>query len=80
VLPFYLIHQTIILVVGFYVIRWNMGILPKLLTVTVISFPLILVLYELLVRRFNAMRFLFGMRPREKPAAARGAFPGGAAR
>jgi glucan biosynthesis protein C len=80
VLPFYLIHQTIILVVGFYVIRWNMGILPKLLMVTAISFPLILVLYELLVRRFNVIRFLFGMRPREKPAAARGAVPGRATR
>jgi glucan biosynthesis protein C len=50
VLPFYLFHQTMILVVGFFVIRWNMGILLKFLIVTAISFPLILVLYELLVR------------------------------
>jgi glucan biosynthesis protein C len=77
VLPFYLFHQTVILVVGFFVIRWNAGILFKLLVVTVISFPLILGLYELLVRRFNAMRFLFGMRPRKRPEA-RGAPAGGA--
>jgi glucan biosynthesis protein C len=63
VLPFYLFHQTVILVVGFFVIRWNMGILPKLLIVMAVSFPLMLVLYELLVRRFAAVRFLFGMRP-----------------
>jgi glucan biosynthesis protein C len=69
VLPFYLFHQTVILVVGFYVIRWDMGILSKLLIVTAISFPLILVLYELLVRRFNVVRFCFGMRPKEKPPA-----------
>jgi glucan biosynthesis protein C len=66
VLPFYLFHQTMILVVGFFVIRWNMGILPKLLIVTAISFSLILVLYELLVRRFNAIRFFFGMRPKKR--------------
>lgn len=66
VLPFYLFHQTIILIVGFFVIRWNMGIMPKLLFVTMISFPLILVLYELLVKPFNAVRFLFGMRPRKR--------------
>ena len=79
VLPFYLFHQTIILAVGFFVIRWNMGILPKFLIVTTISFPLILVLYELLVRRFNAARFFFGMRPRKKPPATRAANPAGAA-
>jgi peptidoglycan/LPS O-acetylase OafA/YrhL len=64
VLPFYLFHQTIILIVGFFVIRWNVGILPKFLIVTVISLSLILVLYELLVKPFNAVRLLFGMRPR----------------
>lgn len=65
VLPFYLFHQTIILIVGFFVIRLNMGILPKFLFVTVISFPLILVLFELLVRPFNFVRFFFGMRPKK---------------
>jgi hypothetical protein len=74
VLPFYLFHQTIILVVGFYVIRWNLSILSKLLIITAISFPLILALYELLVRRFNAVRFFFGMRPIEKPPEACGPF------
>jgi len=64
VLPFYLFHQTMILVVGFFVIRWNMGILSKFLIVTAISFPLILVLYELMVRQSNAIRFFFGMRPK----------------
>jgi glucan biosynthesis protein C len=68
VLPFYLFHQTIILIVGFFVIRWNIGILPKFLVVTVISFPLILVLYELLVKPFNAVRFFFGMRPGKRIA------------
>jgi glucan biosynthesis protein C len=69
VLPFYLFHQTIILLAGFFVIRWNMGILPKLLIVALVSFPLILILYELLVRRFNAVRFFFGMKPKKRERA-----------
>jgi hypothetical protein len=69
VLPFYLFHQTVILVVGSFVVRWGMGILPKLLIVTVVSLPLILGAYELLVRRFDAVRFLFGMRPKEERPA-----------
>jgi surface polysaccharide O-acyltransferase-like enzyme len=64
VLPFYLFHQTVILAVGFFVIRWNLGILPKLLIVTAVSFPLTLALYELLARRLNTIRFFFGMRPK----------------
>ena len=66
VLPFYLFHQTIILCVGWYVIRWNMGILVKLLIIAVVSFPLIMILYELFVRRFNIVRFFFGMRPKQR--------------
>jgi hypothetical protein len=69
VLPFYLFHQTIILCIGWYVIRWNMGILIKLMIIAVVSFPLIMILYELLVRRFNIVRFFFGMRPQKKPSA-----------
>jgi glucan biosynthesis protein C len=68
VLPFYLFHQTIILCVGWYVIRWDMGILIKLLIIAVVSFPLIMILYELFVRRFNIVRFFFGMRPKKKPS------------
>jgi glucan biosynthesis protein C len=67
VLPFYLFHQTIILCVGWYVIRWDMGLLIKLLIIAAVSFPLIMILYELFVRRFNIVRFFFGMRPKKKP-------------
>lgn len=66
VLPFYLLHQTIILGVGFFIVQRDMGILPKFLIIMAISFPLTLLIYELLVRRFNPMRFLFGMKPKKK--------------
>ncbi len=67
VLPFYIFHQTIILCVGWFVIPLNMGILPKFLIIAATSFALIMVLYELVVRRFNMVRFCFGMRPIKKP-------------
>jgi hypothetical protein len=66
VLPFYLFHQTIILCIGWFVIRWDVGLLSKLLIVVVISFPLIMILYEGMVRHFNGARFLFGMKPRKR--------------
>ena len=66
VLPFYIFHQTIILCVGWFVIPWEVGVLPKFLIISVSSFVLILGLYEGLVRHFNIVRFLFGMRPKKR--------------
>ncbi len=62
VLPFYILHQTIILVVGWFIIPWDIGILPKYLIIIVVSFVLIMALYELIIRRLNIFRFLFGMK------------------
>ena len=53
VLPFYLLHQTVILGVGWFVIPWGVGILPKFLLIAVVAFVLIMALYELLIGRFN---------------------------
>ena len=64
VLPFYLLHQTVILCVGWYVIRWDLGMALKYLIIAAVSIVLIMSIYELLIRRFNVMRFLYGMRPK----------------
>ena len=73
VLPFFLFHQTVILIVGWYVLPWDIANVFKYLLIALISFPAILILYEVFVRHIGFMRFLFGMAPRKKqPAAARG--------
>jgi len=66
ILPFYILHQTIILIVGFFVVQWSMGIAPKYFIICTTSFVVIMALYELLVRRINVLRFLFGMRLKKK--------------
>jgi glucan biosynthesis protein C len=62
VLPFYVLHQTVIVVIGFYVVRWHMGVMAKYLVISTASFITIMALYDLVVRRTNVTRFLFGMR------------------
>jgi glucan biosynthesis protein C len=69
VLPFFLFHQTIILIVGWFVLPLNIGNLAEFLMIAVVSFPLILFLYEVFVRHINFMRFLFGMAPKQAPTA-----------
>lgn len=62
VLPFYILHQTFILLVGWFVVQCSTAILVKFLVISFISFALIAATYELLIRPFNMMRFVFGMR------------------
>jgi len=70
VLPFYILHQTVIIIIGFFVVQWSMGIPLKYLIISTSSFAAIMAIYDLLVRRFNVLRFLFGMRLKEKPKAS----------
>ena len=65
VLPFYIIHQTIIIVVAFYCISLNIPIIAKYLIVVSVSFVIIFCLI-LLIRKVKVLRFLFGMRIKEK--------------
>ncbi|MBI5933538.1 MAG: acyltransferase family protein [Chloroflexi bacterium] len=63
VLPFYVLHQTILLVVGYFVLQWGLPEALEWVITLAISFVGIMAIYEFAVRRFNLMRFLFGMKP-----------------
>jgi surface polysaccharide O-acyltransferase-like enzyme len=63
VLAFYILHQTVLLGVGYFVVQWHIPDLAKWLIIFVSSFAIIMCLYEYLVRRNNVLRFLFGMKP-----------------
>ena len=70
VLPFYILHQTVLQTVGFFVLQWGIPDVLEWALVLVISFAVIMICYEFLIRRWNVMRFLFGMKRRTpKPAA-----------
>lgn len=62
VLPFYVLHQTVLLVVGYFVVQWNVPDLVKFLVIAASSFGIIMGLYEYLIRRVNVLRILFGMK------------------
>ncbi len=62
VLPVYILHQTVIVVVAFFVLRLSLPILPALLLVFVLSSAGSIIVYECIVKRLKWIRFLFGMR------------------
>ena len=70
VLPFYILHQSVIIVIGYFIIDWTAAVALQYLFLTISSFITIMALYELFVRRFNALRFLFGLKPLKAPNAA----------
>lgn len=61
VLPFYILHQTVILVIGFYVVQWQVPMMGKFGVIILTSFTGIMVFYEF-IKRLPPLRFLFGMR------------------
>jgi peptidoglycan/LPS O-acetylase OafA/YrhL len=64
VYPFYILHQTVIVILVYYVVQTNDTILMKYLFTVVVSFLATVSIYHVLVKPYNVMRFLFGMKPK----------------
>ncbi len=69
VLPFYILHHSVILLVGAYVVKWGSGIGTKFFIIAAVSMTVIMAVYELVVRRIYILRFLFGMKWKKVGAA-----------
>jgi hypothetical protein len=66
VLPFYVMHQTVLLVIGYFIVQLDIPDLVKFLVIASSSFGIIMGLYESLVRRVDILRILFGMKPQAR--------------
>jgi hypothetical protein len=64
IMPLFVLHQPVIIVIAYFVVQWEAGILVKLLVVVLGSFLITLGLVELLIKPFRPIRMLFGMRPK----------------
>ncbi|GGP10299.1 acyltransferase [Nonomuraea glycinis] len=62
VLPLYVLHQPIVVVVAYGVVRLDAPIAVKYPLIVALSLVLTVAAYDLLVRRTRVTRFLFGMR------------------
>jgi hypothetical protein len=62
VFPFFIIHQTIIVALGYWIVQLNVSILSKYLLLSICSSMLIFGIYEYIIRRTKLTRFLYGMK------------------
>jgi glucan biosynthesis protein C len=63
--PFYILHQTILIILGYYILELEVSILSKIVLLIFTSFPLILLIYRLLIYPFKIPRILFGMKKKD---------------
>ncbi len=62
--PFYILHQTVIIWIGYYICQLDWSISAKFWTVSFLTLISCVGFYILLIRPFNFGRFLFGMKRR----------------
>ncbi len=67
-LPFFVVHQPVILAIAYFVVQWDAGILPKFLILIVSAFAVSLGLYQFVIRPSGLLRMLFGMKAAPKPS------------
>ena len=62
IVPFFVVHQPVIIAVSYYVVQWNMNLWLKLAVVGIGSFAISLGLYQFVIRRVGILRTAFGMK------------------
>ncbi len=67
VLPFYVLHQSVIVAIAFYVVGLDLSVIEKYFIIVIASFSIIItLLYP--ISKINLLRFLFGMRMKNRPS------------
>jgi peptidoglycan/LPS O-acetylase OafA/YrhL len=62
VLPFYILHQFVLLLIGYWVVPWQINALVKYIVIASLSLIAIMGLYDIIIKRFQVTRFLFGLK------------------
>lgn len=60
--PFYILHQTVIVVLGFYIIQWQASIFVKSVALLFSSLLVTCYLCFAVIRPFKPLRYLFGLK------------------
>lgn len=61
VLPFYIIHQPVIVLIGYFIVQSQLSIGLKYVAIVLVSLSIVMLCYEFLIRRVEAVRYLFGI-------------------
>ena len=66
VYPFYILHQTAIIAIGYYLIKTDWSISLKFWSISFLSGISCIIFYLFIIRPSNVMRLFFGMKPKRE--------------
>jgi glucans biosynthesis protein C len=64
--PIYILHQSVIIIVGYFIVYLALPTGIKYSAIVIFSFAICIILYDALIRRLNLIRILFGMKTKAK--------------
>lgn len=67
--PFYLLHQPALIFVGYVVLQWDISYGSQAIMITLLSLVSIIGCYWFIIRKFNILRVVFGMKVKPKKQA-----------
>ncbi len=66
VYPFFILHQTIIIVIGYYIIDWGLDGVFEFLLIALGTVFISLALIEFVIKPFNILRLIFGLKQKKR--------------
>ncbi len=67
--PFYLLHQPALIFMGYVVLQWDISYGMQAILITLLSLVSIIGCYWFIIRKFNILRVVFGMKVKPKKQA-----------
>lgn len=62
--PIYVLHQTVIVILGYYLVQTTWPLSLQFILINIITLILVWSIYDLLIKRIPPLGFLFGIKPR----------------
>ena len=66
VYPFFILHQTVTIVIGYYIIDWGLNGVAEFLLIAFGTIFISMAMIELMIKPFNFLRLLFGLKTKSK--------------
>jgi hypothetical protein len=66
VYPFYILHQTLIVSFGYYIVQWQLPIFIKFIVLIILCFASLVLLYHYIIKPFMITRILYGLKPKQQ--------------
>ncbi|MDG1021915.1 MAG: acyltransferase [Emcibacteraceae bacterium] len=69
VYPLYILHQTVMIVIGYYIIDWGFSALIEYIMIALGTFAISLILIEGIIKQSNILRIFFGLKSKKNEHA-----------